>query len=209
MNKCTLCALPLLLVAAAGCGSHHPPDVQRLSRPEIHYSPAENLEALDAAMFRNSRSSIDMCAYSLTDHALVQALRSAAQRGVRIRIYLDQIQTRGELGHERRRVSDVDGGSYEGEASTLTNMEALRTLANTPNVTVKVKHSTTLMHLKSYLVDSTVLRSGSANYSPTGEKRQDNDLSFTRDTQSVKAFSTNFEEIWNRPDNTPIEAMMN
>lgn len=208
MNKCTSCAL-ILLLAAAGCSSHHPSDLQRLSTPEIHYSPSENLEALDAAMLRNSRSSIDICAYSLTDHALVQALVSAGHRGVKVRIYLDQIQTRGELGHERRRVSELDGGSDEGKGWTLTNIEALKTLAETPNVTVKVKHSTTLMHLKSYLVDSTVLRSGSANFSPTGEKRQDNDLSFTRDTQSVKAFSTNFEEIWNRPDNTPIEAMIN
>lgn len=209
MTKHLLLVTPLLLALLAGC---NPPDstplAQRASTLELHYAPTENLEALDAATFRGARRSIDLCAYSLTDHALVDALRSAAQRGVRIRIYLDQTQTRGELSHERRRESAYAPDDLEAETVSVADLQALTTLAETPNVTVRVKHSRTLMHLKSYVVDSTILRSGSANFSPTGEKRQDNDLSFTRDPRSVQAFTANFEDLWNRPDNTPIQQLL-
>jgi phosphatidylserine/phosphatidylglycerophosphate/cardiolipin synthase-like enzyme len=62
---------------------------------ETHYSPVENLEALDGAALRNAQSTIDLCAYSLTDHALIEAISQAAQRGVIVRIYLDLGRPRG------------------------------------------------------------------------------------------------------------------
>jgi len=45
-----------------GCGPHKvlPEDRATL---ETHYSPVEDLEALDSAALRNAQSTIDMCAY--------------------------------------------------------------------------------------------------------------------------------------------------
>jgi phosphatidylserine/phosphatidylglycerophosphate/cardiolipin synthase-like enzyme len=168
---------------------------------ETHYSPAENLEALDSAALRNAQSTIDLCAYSLTDHALVEAISQAAQRGVIVRVYLDRGQTAGELSRENSRYS---ADSSDAESGDATDEGVLQRLAATPNVTVRVKHSRTLMHLKSYLIDSTLLRTGSANFSPTGEKRQDNDLTFIRDSASVHNFEDNFERLWSRTDNEPL-----
>jgi phosphatidylserine/phosphatidylglycerophosphate/cardiolipin synthase-like enzyme len=50
---------------------------------EIHYAPAEDLETIDVAMIREAKSQIDMAAYLLTDRTVVDALRQAADRGVR------------------------------------------------------------------------------------------------------------------------------
>ena len=193
-----------LATPLVGCRQIPYPELSSSSALEIHYSPAENLEALDSARLRSAHSSIDLCAYSLTDHALTDAIASAASRGARVRIYLDRVQTLGELAHTERTHTARELRDPEQELLTPADADVLRQLAATPNVTIRVKHSRTLMHLKSYLIDNSLLRSGSANFSPTGEKRQDNDLTFTRDRASVENFSANFDRIWNRRDNEPL-----
>jgi phosphatidylserine/phosphatidylglycerophosphate/cardiolipin synthase-like enzyme len=52
-------------------------------------------------------------------------------------------------------------------------------------VEVRVKASQDLMHFKSYVIDGALLRTGSANWSPTGLKRQDNDVHYEVDAQGV------------------------
>ncbi len=52
------------------------------------------------------------------------------------------------------------------------------------------------MHLKAYQIDSRLLRTGSANFSASGLKRQDNDLIVIESPQAVEAFKRNFEVIW-------------
>jgi phosphatidylserine/phosphatidylglycerophosphate/cardiolipin synthase-like enzyme len=166
---------------------------------EVHYAPAENLEHLDVSLLGQAHSSIDMAAYSLTDFAIIDALLSAAQRGVHIRIYRDLTQNAGEAARARKtskRKSDEDD---EGEDATTSSV--LNRLTASPNIEVRVKHSRTLMHLKSYAVDGTILRTGSANFSPTGEKRQDNDLVLIHDPTAALKFEADFKEVWNRPDN--------
>jgi phosphatidylserine/phosphatidylglycerophosphate/cardiolipin synthase-like enzyme len=54
------------------------------------------------------------------------------------------------------------------------------------------------MHFKSYVIDGTLLRTGSANWSPTGLKRQDNDVHYA---VTAKLFSSRFSQMWDRPTN--------
>jgi phosphatidylserine/phosphatidylglycerophosphate/cardiolipin synthase-like enzyme len=53
------------------------------------------------------------------------------------------------------------------------------------------------MHLKTYSVDGSVLRTGSANLSHGGLLLQDNDLMVNRDSTIVAAFDHRFEDMWN------------
>ena len=69
-------------------------------------------------------------------------------------------------------------------------------------VEVRVKGARDLMHLKSYAIDGRLLRSGSANRSPTGLKRQDNDLFYELIPEAVEGFERKFEEMWGRASNT-------
>ena len=52
------------------------------------------------------------------------------------------------------------------------------------------------MHLKAYAVDNAVLRTGSANFTASGERRQDNDLVVIRDAAAVAKFAAHFERMW-------------
>jgi phosphatidylserine/phosphatidylglycerophosphate/cardiolipin synthase-like enzyme len=60
--------------------------------PTVHYAPAENLEHIDVTLIGSAKDEIDFAAYVLTDWPIMQALTRAADRGVRVRIYLDGSQ---------------------------------------------------------------------------------------------------------------------
>jgi len=150
------------------------------ARIEVHYAPAENLEAIDVALIDKAERSIDMAAYVLSDQSVIDALCDAAQRGVTIRLYLDK----GQFAEHGPR----QGGEIEA-------------LLAYPNVFARVKGKGVLMHLKAYAVDGILLRTGSGNFSHSGLSAQDNDLVLVDDPAAIRAFERNFDEIFARATN--------
>ena len=58
---------------------------------------------------------------------------------------------------------------------------------------IRIKHkSSAPMHLKSYQIDGRLLRTGAANFSASGLKRQDNDLNIIESVDAAAAFKRNF-----------------
>ncbi|WP_281932804.1 phospholipase D-like domain-containing protein [Methylocystis iwaonis] len=133
---------------------------------EIHYAPAENLEHLDVGLLRSAHTKIDMAAYSLTDWPVIDALIDASRRGVAVRIVLDPGQQ-----HAFDRLREIAGA-------------------------IRMKAPGPYMHLKSYAIDGRILRSGSANFSASGLKQQDNDIVVVREPSAANAFEARFEQIW-------------
>jgi phosphatidylserine/phosphatidylglycerophosphate/cardiolipin synthase-like enzyme len=138
----------------------------RAAEVEVHYARVENLERIDIELIRSASKSIDVAIYTLTDWAIIGALEEARSRGVAVRIMLDP---------KVRQAYDKLVGMAEG---------------------VRVKRPGPLMHLKAYVVDGTVLRTGSANLSPSGLKQQDNDLLILRNTTLAARFEARFAEIY-------------
>ncbi len=52
------------------------------------------------------------------------------------------------------------------------------------------------MHLKSYAIDGRLLRTGAANFSASGLKRQDNDLVVLESVEAAAAFERDFEAMF-------------
>ena len=142
----------------------------------IHYAPEENLEAIDADLISRAKTTIDIAAYALTDGPVLAALDRAAMAGVRVRLYLDKAVRNGTPA----------------PALQMTHLAAL------PSVQWKYKTARARMHLKSYCVDGATLRTGSANFSPSGERRQDNDLVVVEGPGACAAFAWHFETMWSR-----------
>jgi len=59
------------------------------SAQEIHFSPEEDLAAIDAGLIAQAKHSIDFASYALTEGGILQALSDADRRGVTVRIVLD------------------------------------------------------------------------------------------------------------------------
>ena len=133
------------------------------------------------ALIDTARREIDMAAYVLTDWPIMQALTRAADRGVKVRIYLDSTQ----LG--------------ERELS-----KPFHDLADTPTVEIRTKRDHGApMHLKSYQIDGRLLRTGAANFSASGLKRQDNDLIVIESAGAAATFKRVFDARFASGDPLP------
>src|SRR5262249_35013571 len=129
-------------------------------------NPLRDVELIDSAQHE-----IDFAADVLTDWPVIQALTRAADRGVKVRIYLDT-----------GRLRETEGS------------KAFQALAETPSVEIRAKReNSALMHLKSYQIDWRVLRTGAANFSAVGLKREDNDLVVIENAEAAVQFKRNFE----------------
>jgi phosphatidylserine/phosphatidylglycerophosphate/cardiolipin synthase-like enzyme len=101
----------------------------------------------------------------------MQALTRAADRGVKVRIYLDGAQL-----------------------AEREPPKVFHDLAETPGVEIRTKRDYGApMHLKSYQIDGRLLRTGAANFSASGLKRQDNDLIVIESAGAAAAFKRAFD----------------
>src|SRR5262245_51570524 len=137
--------------------------------PTIHYAPAENLEHVDVALIDSAQHEIDFPAYGTGlsfKHSHARPI--VASKCVFISMPVDCEKPRD------RRLSKL--------------------WPKTPSVEIRVKQeSSALMHLKSYQVDGHVLRTGAANFSASGLKREDDDLNVIESVEAAMAFKRNFE----------------
>jgi phosphatidylserine/phosphatidylglycerophosphate/cardiolipin synthase-like enzyme len=168
-------AFALVLVSFSLTGADTP--------PIVHYAPVENLENIDVALIEKAGQKIDIAAYVLTDWPVISALIRAAERGVRVRVYLGAKQFGGE------------------QTAPL-----LHELISIPGVEVRFKHvGSPLMHLKSYQIDGRWLRTGAANFSASGLKRQDNDLLVIESAAAAAAFERRFEAMFAQGQSLPSD----
>jgi phosphatidylserine/phosphatidylglycerophosphate/cardiolipin synthase-like enzyme len=78
-------------------------------------------------------------------------------------------------------------------------------LAETPGVEIRIKHKARdPMHLKTYQIDGKLLRTGAANFSASGLKRQDNDLIVIESAGAAAAFKQTFEARFASGEALPI-----
>ena len=150
---------------------------RRHSLPIVHYAPAENLEALDVAALDRATRTIDMAAYTLTDYPVIEALGRAARRGVAVRILVDRAQL-----------------------ETRPESPPLIALQDVAGVSLKVKRGRIYMHLKAYQIDGRWLRTGSANFSASGLKQQDNDWILIDNAGAATRFAADFERMFGEAD---------
>ena len=147
---------------------------------QIYFSPSTDLERIDVSLIDHAQQRIQVAMYAFTDRTIALALARAAARGVEVSIYRDRAQFEEEQGR---------------------HVQVLALLARRANVHIRVKGSDDLMHQKAMLVDGTVLRDGSGNWSVSAARYQDNQVSVTQSPQQIEAFERDFAAMWSRPDN--------
>ena len=153
----------------------------------IYHSPEMNLEEVDRQLLDQvgNGSTINFAAFILSDYRIMDSLRGAADRGAKIRIYLDP----REISMQR-----------------FTEKHPFVKLWRTRGVDMKIKAvDDGFMHLKAYSISNVILRTGSANDSVSGLERQDNDILVITDKVAIESFNRKYESMWSRTSNTSFE----
>ncbi len=124
-----------------------------------------------AQAINDARGSIDMAAFEFNNVILTKALLLAKQRGVTVRI-----------------VTDNEHGIDDPETSLHQLVDA--------GIPVVPDDRSALMHNKFVIIDSTVVFTGSLNYTINGVYRNNNNLLMMRSQRAVQSYEAEFSEMF-------------
>ncbi|KAJ3336138.1 hypothetical protein HDU93_003599 [Gonapodya sp. JEL0774] len=134
------------------------------------FFPSEESNRELGSWLEQTKSSLDLCVYDLTDSKLTRILLALRQRNVNIRILTDGQQARV---HPR----DIQELQREG-------------------VPVKMYQGDHLMHHKFAVRDETAALTGSYNWSNIARYDNRENILFLQESQPVGQFRDEFEQLW-------------
>ncbi|CAM3990942.1 phospholipase D-like domain-containing protein [Cohnella lubricantis] len=173
----------LLMLAAfvllAGCtltGGSATPATGELKDGQVEWAftqADQHPEQRLTAIIDGANETLDIAVYSLTYPDIVQAIKNAAQRGVKVRLITDRIQASGK-----------------------SQKEALKLLGSA-GIPLKINTHSGLMHLKMTVADGQVATTGSFNYSKAASTANDEVFVVFHDEGIARSFEEQFEAMWN------------
>ncbi|MFC7704116.1 phosphatidylserine/phosphatidylglycerophosphate/cardiolipin synthase family protein [Plastorhodobacter daqingensis] len=198
-------------------------DLDRLALPVVGARPGQTglglvvdnrrAFALRLETIRRAGRSLDMLYYiwrdDLTGRLLIHELLAAADRGVRVRILLDDVNTqgfdRGYLALNRHPLVEVRVFN-----PVLNRRNALRRGAEMILALVRYNRR---MHCKSWIADARVALVGGRNIGDTyfgatrARRRNSRDSELVVMGEAVATLQTGFDSYWNSPMALPIAAL--
>ncbi|MFM1654874.1 phospholipase D-like domain-containing protein [Brevibacillus sp. B_LB10_24] len=180
MKKFLWSIVLLCTVLMFGCSAlGEPASVTKTADNKIEWAftqAKQHPEKLLIDVINSAQASLDVAIYSLTHPDVVAAIRDAKKRGVNVRVITDKQQL---------------GGKSQTSALKILGSAGIPTKINTHNG---------LMHLKMVVADQKIATTGSFNYSKAASTVNDEVLVVLRDETVAKAFSQQFENMWNDQD---------
>lgn len=138
---------------------------------QVSFSRVDDTSSLIRTWIGRANSTIDVAVYSFTQDSLADALVSARNRGVAVRVLMDSGTT-------------SDSGS---EYSRLQKL----------GISIKTDSSTGLMHDKFFVIDDRVLGTGSYNWTGSAEDDNAENLLIVRSATLVDRYLNEFNALWN------------
>jgi phosphatidylserine/phosphatidylglycerophosphate/cardiolipin synthase-like enzyme len=128
-------------------------------------------------LIRNSRHSLDVAAFSLTEKEIVENLCKAHQRGIKVRVLTDKSQS---------------SGRYQiGEMQRLINKW----------IPIKTNSHNGSMHLKMIISDGKSTIAGSYNLSHSAETKNDELMIFINNRKIGQEWTQVFNNMWHDKSN--------
>ena len=137
---------------------------------EAHFSPGDDCVAKIVQLFRNARSSAEVCVFTITDDRLADALLDAHRRGLAVRVITDNDKAH-DLG------------------SDIGRIEAA-------GVPVRIDRTPFHMHHKYAIFDGRRLLNGSYNWTRGAARDNLENVVVTDDPALVARFTAAFEALW-------------
>lgn len=169
--------------------------------------------ALRAQMADAAERTLDVQYYVIQNddsgYLLMDALLRAAQRGVRVRLLIDDPQAQGQeaqiaalAAHRNIDVRLFNPFVYRGNVAAVRWME----------VALTAQRLNRRMHNKLYVVDNAVALAGGRNvgdaYFESGKDLRFGDYDVFAIGPVVRQLSRSFDEYWNSPISVPVQALL-
>ena len=176
MKKVLIFLLGALIGIAGTTGYYATKQIEQpistsLSKTEVYFSPSKECENGLIKLINNSTESIDIAVYSINNTNIVNALKQAHARGIKMRILTDRTQASGKTSL----VKELKDAGID--------------------IRVHSKHK--IEHNKFAIFDGKQASTGSYNWTnPASDKNSENCVFFFTDTTVINAYKERFEYLW-------------
>ena len=138
---------------------------------EVHFTPSAACENSVVKLINETQKTIDAAVYSINNDQIVNALKKAHQRGVKLRILTDKVQAASKSS----KVLDL----YQ------------------YGINIKVNSRFKIEHNKFAVFDGLRVSTGSFNWTnPASSKNSENCLFVMQDKKVVASYEQRFNELW-------------
>jgi len=144
--------------------------ISTLAKTEVYFSLSDNPQKEIIKNINQAQASINIAMYIFTDREIALPLIKARERGVKVRLYLDQDQ--------------VD---YQYSQSRFLVQKGIKIRISTNNY---------IMHNKFSIIDNRILLTGSYNWTFSANNRNDENLMVIDDLETIKIFQNQFANLW-------------
>ncbi|HPI31207.1 MAG TPA: phospholipase D-like domain-containing protein [Bacteroidales bacterium] len=139
-------------------------------KPEVYFSPGESCRKRICQAIIDAKSTLDICVFTISDNKISEALLTAQNKGIHIRIITDDDKC-------------YDKGSD------------IHYLAE-KNILIRTDNSPALMHNKFMVVDRTTTITGSYNWTRTAALENGENIVVLHDTDVAETYLKTFEKLW-------------
>ena len=136
----------------------------------VLFSPNGGCQDAIISEISKAQKTIDIAMYYLTSREIAQELVKAKDRNVKIRIVLDKSQETQKFSKSRYLIKR----GFE----------------------VKYHTGSGIMHNKFAIIDGKVLITGSFNWTPTADQKNEENLLIMTDEELIKKYQKRFEYLW-------------
>ena len=140
--------------------------ISTLAKTEVYFSLSDNPQKAIIKNINQAQAFINIAMYIFTDREIAIPLVKARERGVKVRLYLDQDQ--------------VD---YKYSQSRFLVQKGIKTRISTNNY---------IMHNKFAIIDNRILLTGSYNWTFSANHRNDENLMVMDDPEIIEIFQNQF-----------------
>ena len=144
--------------------------IPALGATSLYFSPNGGCQDAIIKEICNAQKTINIAMYYLTSREIAQELVKAKDRNVRIRIVLDKDQETQKYSKSRYLIKR----GFE----------------------VKYHTGSGIMHNKFAIIDEKILITGSFNWTPTANEKNEENLLIMTDKELIKKYQDRFEYLW-------------
>ena len=144
--------------------------ISTLAKSEVYFSLSDNPQKTIIKNINQAEAFINIAMYIFTDREIALPLAKAQERGVKVRVYLDQDQVDAQYSQSRFMVQK--------------------------GIKVRISTNHYIMHNKFAIIDNRLLLTGSYNWTFSANNRNDENLMVIDDPEIIEIFQNQFVNLW-------------